>query len=52
VINLPHGTHPFEESFDEEEVVIDPYTAIETDALADRPLVRSSESRELSALLA
>jgi type II secretory pathway predicted ATPase ExeA len=44
-------THPFEESFDEEEIVIDPYTAIETDALADRPLVRSAESRELSALL-
>ncbi len=41
-------SNPFQESFDEEEVVIDRYTAIETDALANRPLVTSAESRELT----
>jgi type II secretory pathway predicted ATPase ExeA len=45
-------SNPFHESFDEEEVVIDRYSAIETDALANRPLVTSAESRELNALLA
>ncbi len=44
-------SNPFDESFDEEEVVIDRYTAIETDALANRPRVTSSESLALSALL-
>ncbi len=43
---------PFSESFDEEEVVLDPYASIETDALANRPLVESAEGRELGALLA
>jgi hypothetical protein len=38
-------------TFDEEEVVLDRYTSIERDALANRPLVRGPESRELSAML-
>ena len=45
-------SNPFQESFDEEEVVIDRYSAIEADALANCPLVTSAESRELRALLA
>jgi type II secretory pathway predicted ATPase ExeA len=43
--------NPFQESFDHEEVVIDRYTSYQSDALANRPLVRSNESRQLSALL-
>lgn len=38
-------------SFDEEEVVLDRYTSIERDALANRPLVRSAESQEIGAML-
>src|SRR5262249_701833 len=37
-------------TFDEEEVVLDRYTSIERDALANRPLVRGPESRELGAM--
>ncbi|MCC7083742.1 MAG: AAA family ATPase [Pirellulales bacterium] len=43
-------TTPFH-TFDEEEVVLDRYTLIERDALANRPLVRGPESRELAAML-
>jgi type II secretory pathway predicted ATPase ExeA len=39
-------------TFDEEEVVLDRYTSIERDALANRPLVRGPESRALGAMLA
>jgi type II secretory pathway predicted ATPase ExeA len=39
-------------TFDEEEVVLDRYTSIERDTLANRPLVRGPESRELGAMLA
>ena len=41
----------FDEHFSEEEVIIDRYSALEADALANRPLVRGAESRELAALL-
>jgi hypothetical protein len=44
-------SNPFQEPFDQEEVVLDRYAAIETDALANRPLVSSAESRELGAML-
>jgi hypothetical protein len=50
-IQFEPTANPFHEAFDEEEVVLDPYTTIETDALADRPLVYSDEGRELGALL-
>ena len=52
-VELDFGTSadPFSELFDEEEVVLDPYASIETDALANRPLVESAEGRELGALL-
>jgi type II secretory pathway predicted ATPase ExeA len=42
---------PFHHAFDEEEVVLDRYTAMEVDALANRPLVRTAESRQLGAML-
>jgi type II secretory pathway predicted ATPase ExeA len=48
---FPGATDPFEEAFVEEEVVIDRFAEIETSVLANRPLVRSAEGRELSALL-
>jgi type II secretory pathway predicted ATPase ExeA len=43
--------NPFDEHFSEEEVIIDRYSAIQVDALANRPLVRGAESHELAALL-
>jgi hypothetical protein len=42
---------PFQHAFEEEEVVLDRYTAMEVDALANRPLVRTAESRQLGAML-
>ena len=42
---------PFGEVFEDEEIVIDRYASLEADLFADRPLVNSSEGRELSALL-
>jgi hypothetical protein len=39
-------------TFDDEEVVLDRYTSIERDTLANRPLVRGPESREFGAILA
>ena len=50
-ITLPAAQNPFADAFEEEEVVIDRYTSPDSDTFADRPLVRSSESRQLSALL-
>jgi type II secretory pathway predicted ATPase ExeA len=43
--------NPFDEHFSEEEVIIDRYSALHADALANRPLVRGAESHELAALL-
>jgi len=43
---------PFHEIFDEEEVVIDRFPAHEGDMLRDRPVVFSSEGRELAQMLA
>ncbi|HZZ29068.1 MAG TPA: AAA family ATPase [Pirellulales bacterium] len=48
---FPQGSNPFRNDFREEEVVLDRYTSLETNALANRPLVRSPESRDLAALL-
>ncbi len=45
------ASSPFQHAFDEEEVVLDRYTAMEVDALANRPLVRTAESRQLGAML-
>ncbi len=45
------ASSPFHQSFEEEEVIIDRYTAIEADALTNRPLVHSAEGRVLGALL-
>ena len=42
---------PFDETFAEEEVVIDRYASLEADVFADRPMVSSSESRELGQML-
>jgi type II secretory pathway predicted ATPase ExeA len=49
---FPNSTNPFHENFDHEEVVIDRYTSLTSDALANRPLVRTAESQQLAALLA
>jgi type II secretory pathway predicted ATPase ExeA len=43
--------NPFDEHFSEEEVIIDRYSALQVDALANRPLVHGAESHELAALL-
>ena len=45
------GTDPFSEKFVKEEVVVDRLARLENNLLANRPLVRSAEGRELSALL-
>jgi hypothetical protein len=42
---------PFGEVFEDEEIVIDRYASLEADVFSDRPLVNSSEGRELSDLL-
>jgi type II secretory pathway predicted ATPase ExeA len=42
---------PFGEIFEEEEVVLDRYASLEANLFADRPLVSSSEGRELGDLL-
>ncbi len=42
---------PFGHAFEEEEVVIDRYASLEADLFADRPLVNSSEGRELAGML-
>ncbi len=43
--------NPFNEVFEDEEIVIDRYASLEADLFADRPLVNSSEGRELADLL-
>ncbi|HEY2882008.1 MAG TPA: AAA family ATPase [Pirellulales bacterium] len=45
------GDNPFLENFDEEEVVIDRYMSLETDVFANRPVVRSTEGRQIGAAL-
>jgi type II secretory pathway predicted ATPase ExeA len=42
---------PFAEDFAEEELVVDRFAELESGVLANRPLVRSAEGRELSTLL-
>jgi type II secretory pathway predicted ATPase ExeA len=49
---FPDSMNPIQETFDHEEVVIDRYTMLQSDALANRPLVRGAESHEFAALLA
>ncbi|HEY2882343.1 MAG TPA: AAA family ATPase [Pirellulales bacterium] len=49
---FPEPVSSFHETFDQEEVVIDRYTSLPADALANRPLVRTAESRQFAALLA
>lgn len=43
---------PFGEHFEEEEVVLDRYSSLESDLFHNRPVVSSREGHELSALLA
>jgi type II secretory pathway predicted ATPase ExeA len=50
-LTVSAAVNPFAEPFEEEEVVIDRYTTPNTDALANRPLVRGAESRALGAIL-
>jgi type II secretory pathway predicted ATPase ExeA len=50
-IDFSQPLDPFHEIFEEEEVVIDRYTASPEDPLTNRPLVHSSESQGLAALL-
>ncbi len=49
---FPAVANPFHDTFEHEEVVIDRYTSLTSDALANRPLVRAAESREFAAALA
>jgi type II secretory pathway predicted ATPase ExeA len=44
--------NPFEESFEQEELIVDRFSATRTDPLAGAPVVRSTEGAELSSLLA
>jgi type II secretory pathway predicted ATPase ExeA len=45
---FPATVNPFHDTFEHEEVVIDRYTSLTSDALANRPLVRAAESREFA----
>jgi hypothetical protein len=47
----PSAVDPFAETFDDEEEVVDHLARLEASVLANRPLVRSAEGRDLSALL-
>jgi type II secretory pathway predicted ATPase ExeA len=47
----PVALDPFAETFADEEEVVDRLARLEANVLANRPLVRSAEGRELSALL-
>ncbi len=49
---FPATVNPFHDTFEHEEVVIDRYTSLTSDALANRPLVRAAESHEFAAALA
>jgi len=50
--DVSFGTHdPFNESFVEEELVIDPFAMTAADALSNRPLVQCEEGRRLAKLL-
>lgn len=46
------ATNPFDESFDEEEVVVDSYAALQESQFAGAPRVSSREGREIAARLA
>ena len=47
-----NAENPFKEIFEQEEVVIDRYAALESSLFAQRPVVSSHEGEELSKLLA
>ena len=44
--------NPFEETFEQEEVVVDHYAELDADALKNRPRVSSHEGRQIAAMLA
>lgn len=46
-LQFERTANPFHEAFDEEEVVLDPYTTAIGDALADRPVVYSDVGRDV-----
>jgi len=48
----PPAEHPFQEAFEEEEVVVDRYASLEASTFHNRPQVRSREGQELARLLA
>ncbi|HZZ71160.1 MAG TPA: AAA family ATPase [Pirellulales bacterium] len=47
----PPAEHPFQDQFEEEEVVVDRYAALTAGTFHDRPQVSSREGQELSRLL-
>ena len=47
----PPAEHPFQDDFEEEEVVVDRYAALTAGPFRDRPHVNSREGQELSRLL-
>lgn len=50
-LDMQSPASSFQSQFEDEQIVFDRYTTIETDVLANCPKVRSSESGELGALL-
>lgn len=44
--------NPFDETFDEEEVIVDSYASLQDTFFADAPRVRSDEGRKIAAMLA
>ncbi len=44
--------NPFDEAFDEEEVIVDSYASLQDTFFADAPKVRSDEGRQIAAMLA
>ena len=51
-LSFPELAHPFQERFEEEEIVIDRYASLESETLRHRPRVKSLEGSELGRLLA
>jgi type II secretory pathway predicted ATPase ExeA len=51
-LSFPELAHPFQERFDEEEIIIDRYASLEAETMRHRPRVNSREGQELGQLLA
>lgn len=50
-LTFPSTRDPFAESFEEEEIVIDRYAALDARVLENRPQVRSEEGRRIASIL-